>query len=69
MGREWSETHPSAMPEVDQLWLDCLEGCGPLAEWLAADAAPESWRHDLPLHSVLAGHPFPDLLRWTFQRT
>lgn len=67
--REWLRAHPSTLPGVDQLWFDCLEGRGPLCDWLGASAAPESWRHDLPLHSVLAGHPFTDLLRWTFQRT
>lgn len=53
------------MPGVDALWLDALAGRGLLAVWLLAGAAPESWTSDLPLHSVLACHPFADLDQWT----
>jgi hypothetical protein len=62
--RKWLLAHPSRMPSVDGLWLEALEGLGPLAAWLGSDATPDSWHHDLALHSVLAGHPFPDLLQW-----
>lgn len=63
--RSWLLAHPSRLPAVDALWLEALDDRGPLAEWLAADAGPEAWSHDQALHSVLAGHPFPDLLQWT----
>jgi hypothetical protein len=61
----WLAAHPSAMAEVDSLWQEALLGRGPLAEWLAAGADTEQWHHDLPLHSLLACHPFPDLPQWT----
>lgn len=57
------------MPEVDRLWADCLAGTGPLAAWLAEDRPPETWSEPVPLHSVLASHPFPDLILWSIQAT
>ena len=61
----WLQAHPSAMPEVDALWLAALDGEGPLARWIAAAAVPLSWDLEIPLHSVLACHPFADLPQWT----
>lgn len=63
--RAWLLARPSRMPDVDAMWLEALDGRGPLAAWLGSDADPDTWHHDLALHSVLAGHPFPDLLQWT----
>ncbi len=62
---QWLGRHPSPMPEVDQLWLAAIQGQGPLASWLAAGGVIESWPLAVPLHSVLACHPFPDLPQWT----
>lgn len=61
----WLAAHPSAMDGVDALWFAALEGQGALAAWIRAGAAPAEWSLELPLHSVLACHPFPDLSRWT----
>ena len=67
--RRWLAAHPSGWPEVDEIWKQCLQGEGPLADWLASGRDPSEW-HDFPsLHSVLASHPFPDLIRWSIQRT
>jgi len=67
--RSWLEAHPSHMLHVDALWLEALEGRGLLNTWLTAGAGPEAWTHsDVPLHSVLACHPFPDLAQWIEQR-
>lgn len=63
--RAWLLAHPSRMPDVDALWLEALDGQGPLAAWLGSGATPDTWHHEIALHSVLAGHPFPDLLQWT----
>lgn len=63
--RSWLLAHPSALPEVDSLWLDCLDGQGPLATWLQDGADPRRWHIEVALHSVLAGHPFPDLPQWS----
>jgi len=62
--RAWLLAHPSALPAIDALWLDCLEGRGPLSVWFERGASTADWRDDLALHSVLAGHPFPDLPQW-----
>jgi len=53
------------MQGVDDLWLAALDGRGPLADWLASGARESDWQQPLPLHSVLACHPFPDLPQWT----
>ena len=60
----WLIAHPSAMADVDAMWLEALRGEGPLAAWLMAGADVQAWRIDVPLHSVLACHPFPDLPQW-----
>jgi hypothetical protein len=57
------------LPEVDELWLACLEGRGPLAAWLASGADPDAWTHQFALHTMLACHPFPDLRQWSIQKT
>lgn len=67
--RSWLEEHPSGWPEVDRLWEQCLGGEGPLATWLGSGADPSSWKGFPALHSVLASHPFPDLLSWSIRRT
>jgi hypothetical protein len=59
---------PSSRPEVDRLWLDCLDGRGPLAAWLAAGGHLAAWPGSPPLHSVLASHPFPDLPQWLIRK-
>jgi hypothetical protein len=62
----WLRAHPSAMPDVDDLWFQALDDRGPLAHWLSTDAPPEAWSHPtVPLHSAVACHPFPDLPQWT----
>ena len=61
----WLAAHPSNMPDVDALWTLALAGTGSLAAWFERGASAAEWSLDLPLHSVLAGHPFPDLKRWT----
>lgn len=53
------------MAGVDDLWQEALRSHGALAEWFAAGAGIEAWQLMLPLHSVLACHPFPDLPQWT----
>jgi hypothetical protein len=63
--RRWLDAHPSAMADVDTLWQEALHGRGPLAEWLAGGAEIDHWHADVPLHSLLACHPFPDLPQWT----
>jgi hypothetical protein len=63
----WLAEHPSARPEVDRLWLDCLSGAGLLAEWLASGGRSERWSGSPPLHTVLASHPFPDLKQWSMR--
>ena len=65
--RSWLEAHPSAWPEVDELWRRCLHGEGPLATWLASGSDPSAWSGVPSLHSALASHPFPDLLSWSIQ--
>jgi len=67
--RRWLAEHPSAWREVDQLWLRCLEGEGPLADWLASGGDPSDWSGSPALHSVLASHPFPDLPVWSSRPT
>lgn len=62
--QNWLALHPTAMPTVDQLWFDALQGRGSLAQWLLADAPIAQWSESVPLHSVLACHPFPDLPQW-----
>lgn len=66
--RRWLEAHPTASDEVDQLWRRCLEGEGPLAEWLGADAPLAAWHESLPLRVLLSSHPFPDVHLWLMTR-
>lgn len=63
--RRWLIEHPSRWPEVDELWLACLADTGALRPWLDAGAVPQSWELELPLHSVLASHPFACLSPWS----
>jgi hypothetical protein len=63
--RRWLREHPSRWPEIDALWLDASSGSGSLAAWLDAGAPPEGWMLDVPLHSVLASHPFACLSPWS----
>jgi len=67
--RSWLAAHPSGWPEVDELWREYLQGEGPLEDWLASGRDPSEWHGFPSLHSVLASHPFPDLIRWPIQRT
>jgi hypothetical protein len=67
--RNWIRIHPSGMPAVDALWLQSLDGEGPLARWLDGEIQPEQWQHELALHTVLACHPFPDLPQWSILKT
>ncbi len=62
--RQWLAAHPSTMPEVDAMWTECLSGTGALHDWLNSAAPATDWPHSLPLHSLLAGHPFPDQPQW-----
>jgi hypothetical protein len=62
--RRWLCEHPSRWPELDALWHDAASGSGSLAAWLQAGAIPEDWTLDVPLHSVLASHPFACLSPW-----
>ncbi len=65
----WILAHPSRK-DVDDLWVDALEGRGLLARWLADDLPPEAWVHEsIPLHTILASHPFPDLPQWSIPKT
>jgi hypothetical protein len=61
----WLYEHPSDWPAVDRLWLEALEGRGALASWLDSGADPDLWTPGLPLHSVLASHPFACLSPWS----
>lgn len=61
----WLGAHPSGWSEIDDLWSQALSGVGPLTSWLVAGARPDSWRLDIPLHSVLASHPFACLSPWS----
>lgn len=62
----WLAAHPSAEPEVDDVWRVALTGAGPLVDWRRSGA----WAHPtLPLHTVLASHPFPDLDAWSIHAT
>jgi hypothetical protein len=63
--RRWLAAHPSAMADVDALWLRALDRDGPLAAWFDEGAEISRWQSPVPLHSVLACHPFPDLPQWT----
>lgn len=63
--RQWLLAHPSALTEVDQLWLDCLEERGQLHDWFLRGASADGWPHDQSLSRVLTGHPFTDLPQWT----
>lgn len=65
--RNWLAAHPSGWREVDELWQECLQGKGRLAAWLASGEDPSEWRGFPSLHSVLASHPFPNLLSWSIQ--
>jgi hypothetical protein len=67
--RRWLEAHPSGLPAADALWLDSLDGHGPLAAWLDSEDAPETWQHDIALHTLLACHPFTDLPQWSILST
>ena len=67
--RDWLLAHPSPRSDVDRLWLASLEGSGPLAEWLDRQAPPQAWEGPLPLHTVLASHPFPSLRTWLIRTT
>lgn len=61
----WLVEHPSRWPELDRLWASALEGAGPLAAWLETGGREEDWTLALPLHSVLASHPFAPLRSWS----
>lgn len=63
--RAWILRYPSGLPEADRLWLECLDGRGPLASWLEGESSPGAWTQALALHSVLASHPFADLAQWS----
>ena len=65
----WLSDHPSPNPALDAIWRDCLHGRGPLAAWLASEAPANVWTEAVPLHSLLASHPFPDLALWSIQAT
>ena len=67
--RDWLLAHPSPHSDVDQLWLACLEGSGPLADWLRRQEPPQAWQGSPPLHTVLASHPFPFLRTWLTRTT
>lgn len=65
----WIRAKPSAEPEVDLLWIEALEGRGPLPAWLDAGADLDLWpsleiSDALPCHTVLASHPFAALSPW-----
>lgn len=66
--RRWLAEHPSGWPEVDELWTECLQGEGPLADWLASARGPSEWDGFPSLHSLLASHPFPNLISWSIQK-
>lgn len=63
--RRWIAEHPSGWPELDDLWSRSLAGDGALASWLESGARPEAWGLEVPLHSVLAPHPFACLSPWS----
>lgn len=65
--QSWLAAYPSGWREVDELWHECLQGKGRLAAWLASGSDPSEWRGFPSLHSVLASHPFPNLLSWSIQ--
>ncbi len=67
--QRWLREHPSARPDIDRLWLEALEGEGPLADWLDAGAILDEWTGSPPLSGILASHPFPDLLTWSILPT
>ena len=68
--RSWLVAHPSAEPDVDAIWRLALDGSGPLVDWRRSGSTAETWRHaTLPLHTVLASHPFPDLDVWSIHTT
>ena len=61
----WLEEHPAGWEPVQEIWVDALQGEGPVYEWLEAGARPDSWQHPIPLHSILSSHPFASLPRWS----
>src|SRR5262245_47896609 len=63
--RRWIAEHPSGWPELDEVWSRALAGDGTLASWLESGALPETWSLEIPLHSVLASHPFACLSPWS----
>lgn len=65
--RGWLASHPSDWREIDELWEECLRGEGVLAAWLTSGNEPSAWRGSPSLHSILASHPFPDLLSWSIR--
>ncbi|HSL83977.1 MAG TPA: hypothetical protein VLF66_14475 [Thermoanaerobaculia bacterium] len=65
--QSWLVAHPSGWREVDELWQECLQGEGRLAAWLASGEDPSKWRGFPSLHTVLASHPFPNLLSWSIR--
>jgi hypothetical protein len=66
----WLAEHPSQLPEVDAMWLSALRGEGPIADWADRGGPLDGWDDPYwPLHTVLAGHPFPDLNPWSIQPT
>lgn len=67
--QSWLAEHPSGWPEVDELWKACLQGEGPLADWLASSRDVSEWDGFPALHSLLASHPFPNLISWSIQKT
>jgi hypothetical protein len=64
---QWLAEHPSSWRAVDELWEEALHHRGPLASWLDAGGEPATWTGEIPLHSVLASHPFACLSPWSIQ--
>jgi hypothetical protein len=63
---DWIQQHPSAMADVDALWLEALHSQGKLTSWLLSDLDIYDWQDpQLPMRCILAGHPFRDLPLWT----
>jgi hypothetical protein len=61
----WIDAHPSARPDIDDLWRGALGGEGPLALWLDSGMEIDAWLHPIEIRCVLASHPFAALNRWS----